>query len=102
MINCGINSHLDNRCGEALRFSVPAQATIDVCVGSLHRLHWVQLHQLPVGCLCHHLHNRNTHFPVSCFSLDGVVLSDASSFWLLQGQLFLLLKVDECLLHPFV
>lgn len=54
------------------------------------------------GCPRRHLPNRNTHFSVSCFSLDNMVLSGGSVFWLLHAQLFLLLRVFECLLHPFV
>jgi len=60
------------------------------------------LQGLPAGCLRNQLHNGNTHFSVSCISLDNVVLSGGSGFWLLHIKLVLLLMVIECLLHPFI
>lgn len=56
----------------------------------------------PAACPRHPLHNSNTHSSVSCCSLDNTLLSGGSVFWLLHTQLFLLLRVFECLLHPFV
>lgn len=68
----------------------------------------VSLQGLPASYLRHHLHNRNTHFLVSCISLDNMVLSVDSGVWLLLTQLFFtawgspMITPPICLMTPVI